>query len=54
MSTMTAAPPAEEIEQVWREYKLDPSRKWSEFVDDAAVSRIKIERVAQPLIVRRR
>src|SRR6187402_3466582 len=27
MSTMTAAPPAEEIEQVWREYKLDPSRK---------------------------
>jgi RNA polymerase sigma factor for flagellar operon FliA len=27
MSTMTAAPPAEEIEQVWREYKIDPSRK---------------------------
>src|SRR5260370_11083334 len=27
MSTLTAAPPAEEIEQVWREYKADPSRK---------------------------
>src|SRR6188472_3184723 len=27
MSTMTAAPPAEEIEQVWREHKIDPSRK---------------------------
>src|SRR5215213_3227255 len=27
MSTMTAAPPAEEIEQVWRDYRLDPSRK---------------------------
>src|SRR5215218_8995516 len=27
MSTMTAAPPAEEIEQVWREYKADQSCK---------------------------
>src|SRR5512134_1884048 len=27
MSTMTAAPPAEEIEQVWKRYKADPTNK---------------------------
>ena len=27
MATMTAAQPAEEIDQVWKQYKTDPSRK---------------------------